>query len=458
MTANNQNPSFNDNLYDVVMPKLGESVTEGRIISWLVAVGDQVEEYQNILEVETAKVVAEVPVVAAGEVVELLYQEGETVKVGAVICRIKQSGVEIATSSSASLNSTSQENATNQQLSQATTLSSQDSLSTPTKPSTVAFTTEKVRFSPAVLLLSQTHGINLSSLQGTGAGGRVTRKDLEALIKSGGQSTASDKTFSPGKPTNAPNILTSTANRTASVAEDFEALTEDKMLPLTPMRHAIAKKMVESVSSIPHAWMSVEADVTKLVNFRNSIKDDFLAHHGYSLPYYAFFIVEVAKSLKKFPLLNSSWIEGEGILLKKDINISIAIAVGNSLFVPVIRNADTKSIREIAQEVNLLVQKARASALTVADMQGGTFTVNNSGSIGAVSSMGIINHPQAAILQVEALRRIPVVVNQDSIAIRDVLNLSLSLDHRIVDGYIAGKFVNSIKNSIEDAQYIYEQL
>ena len=194
--------------------------------------------------------------------------------------------------------------------------------------------------------------------------------------------------------------------------------------------------------------MMVEVDATNLVQYRNSIKDEFKKKEGFNLTYFAFFVKAVAQALKEFPQMNSTW-AGDKIIQKKDINISIAVATEDALFVPVIKHADEKSIKGIAREISELAQKVRMETLKAEDMQGGTFTVNNTGSFGSVQSMGIINYPQAAILQVESIVKRPVVINNNMIAVRDMVNLCLSLDHRILDGYICGSFMQRVKEIIE---------
>jgi 2-oxoisovalerate dehydrogenase E2 component (dihydrolipoyl transacylase) len=219
---------------------------------------------------------------------------------------------------------------------------------------------------------------------------------------------------------------------------------------LTPIRKTIAERMVRSKQEIPHAWMMVEADVTELVKLRESVKEEFQQREGVSLSFMPFFMKAVVKSLKEFPYLNASWAEDK-ILLKKDIHISMAVATEDALFVPVIHHADEKNILGLAKSVNQLVHKTRSGKLELSDTQGGTFTVNNTGSFGSIASTPIINHPQAAILSFESISRRPVVIN-DMIAIRDRMNLCLSIDHRIVDGFMAGQFLKRVKGRLESYQ------
>src|SRR5690606_13544969 len=209
-----------------------------------------------------------------------------------------------------------------------------------------------------------------------------------------------------------------------------------------------AENMIRSKREIPHAWMTVEVDVTDMVKYRNNIKDIFKQREGYSLTYFAFFVHAVARALKEFPEVNSTWAEDK-IIQRHDVNISIAVAKENELFVPVIKNANEKSVTGIAKDIYQLANKARNNQLQPKDMENGTFTVNNTGTFGSVSSMGIINHPQAAILQVESIVKRPVIIN-DMFAARDIVNLSLSLDHRILDGLICGRFLKRVKELLEN--------
>ncbi|MED4980387.1 dihydrolipoamide acetyltransferase family protein, partial [Geobacillus stearothermophilus] len=231
-------------------------------------------------------------------------------------------------------------------------------------------------------------------------------------------------------------------------APNVEAGAGDIEIPVTPVRKAIAANMLRSKHEAPHAWTMVEVDVTDLVAYRDAIKDEFKRREGFNLTYFAFFVKAVTQALKEFPQLNSTW-AGDKIIQRKDINISIAVATDDALFVPVIKHADEKTIKGIAREIAELAAKTRAGKLRPEDMQGGTFTVNNTGAFGSVQSMGIINYPQAAILQVETIVKRPVVKN-GMIAIRDMVNLCLSLDHRVLDGLICGRFLARVKAILEN--------
>lgn len=424
----------------IKMPKLGESVTEGTIGRWLVGVGDKVNKYEPLAEVMTDKVNAEIPSSFTGVIKELVAQEGDTLSVGEIICTIEVAG---SVAVKPETNGGGADSVT------ATAKTIAERLATaPPEPVKGHHSSEKLRYSPAVLKLSQEHGIDLSLVKGSGAEGRITRKDLLKLIEAGTIPTAENTPKKEQKqevvlePTLEPlPFLPGSPIETISITADVE-------LPVNGVRKAIATNMIRSKQEIPHAWMMVEVDVTNLVSYRNAVKDEFKQKEGFNLTFFAFFVKAVAQALKAYPELNSTW-AGDKIIQKKDINISIAVATDNALFVPVIKHADEKSIKGIAREISEFAAKTRTGKLTTNDMSGGTFTVNNTGSFGSVQSMGIINYPQAAILQVESIVKRPVVVNGSMIAIRDMVNLCLSLDHRILDGLVCGRFLQHLKTTLE---------
>jgi len=404
----------------ILMPKLGESVTEGTINTWLVSVGDQINQYDPIAEVATDKVNAEVPSSFTGKIAEIVAEEGETVAVGDLICYIEKEGVD----TSENIADTEKTEAP------ATTEESTD-------------TSMKKRYSPAVLRLAQQHNLDLAKIDGTGLGGRITRKDVEKAIANP-QRGAAEAPAAPKEEKRQP------VAKKQSGAKQNEAIVgpRDIEIPVKGVRKVIADHMVQSQQEIPHAWMMIEVDVTNLVSYRNKIKTKFKEQEGYNLTFFSFFIKAVAQALKEFPALNSTW-GGNRIIQHRDINLSFAVAKDDELFVPVIKNADDLSIKGIAREIHELAGRARAGKLTTQDIEGGTFTVNNTGSFGSVQSMGIINHPQAAILQVESIVKRPVIIN-DMFAARDMVNLCLSLDHRILDGLICGKFMARVKEILEN--------
>ncbi|MFD1360644.1 dihydrolipoamide acetyltransferase family protein [Lentibacillus salinarum] len=408
------------------MPQLGESVTEGTISSWLISSGDHINKYDPIAEVMTDKVNAEVPSSFTGVIKELVAQEGDTLQVGDLMCYVDTEDA-------------SEDNG-------ATSTKQSDEKQEMTEQQPAGDLSMKKRYSPAVLRLAQEHDIDLAQVHGSGRGGRITRKDIETLL-------------SGDRPASAPvEKDTATSDPEQRKAQQLErpaetqqsAGTGDIEIPVTGVRKTIAQNMVRSTQEIPHAWMMVEADVTDLVRYRNHVKDDFKQNEGFSLTYFAFFVKAVARALKEYPQLNSTWADDK-IIQHRDINLSIAVAKGQELFVPVIKNADEKSIKGIAKDISDLATRARAGQLTSDDMQGGTFTVNNTGAFGSVQSMGVINPPQAAILQIESIVKRPVMID-DMFAARDMVNLCLSLDHRVLDGLIAGQFLAKVKEIVENTK------
>lgn len=403
-------------LKKILMPKLGESVTEGTINSWLVKEGDRIEKYDPIADVMTDKVNAEVPSSFSGIMKEIVVQEGETVAVGELICYMDIDAQSVE----------------NDEEKTAETTDAMPETVLPAKETDQAHasdedTSMRTRYSPAVLKLAAEHKLDLSKMTGTGLGGRITRKDVQHYIAN----FYSRNLDTPDE-----------GDRAEIIAGEG-----DKEIPITGIRKVIADNMVRSKNEVPHAWMTVEVDVTDLVTYRNKVKDRFKRQEGYSLTYFAFFVSAVAQALNEFPQLNSVW-SGEKVIQKQAINMSIAVAKEEELFVPVIPNADEKSVKGIARHLHQLAMDARHSKLKPENMTGGTFTLNNTGTFGSISSMGIINFPQVAILQVEAIVKKPVII-QDMFAARDIVNLSLSLDHRVLDGLICGRFLARVKEILE---------
>ncbi|SFJ23411.1 2-oxoisovalerate dehydrogenase E2 component (dihydrolipoyl transacylase) [Halobacillus dabanensis] len=424
-------------LEKINMPQLGESVTEGTISTWLVQPGDQVNKYDPIAEVMTDKVNAEVPSSFSGVIKELVASEGDTISVGDLMCYVEVEGAG------------SEEESPTEEKTEAP--AQEEPVAEKKAPKAEKPKKEKgskKRYSPAVMTLAQEHDIDLNQVDGTGRGGRITRKDIENIIASGDIPNADASTQEvPEKETPQQEASAQPATTAASKTPNVQAGEGDVEIPVTGVRKAIAANMVKSTTEIPHAWMMVEVDVTNLVELRNAKKNQFKQQEGFSLTYFAFFVKAVAQALKEYPQLNSTW-AGDKIIQRKAINLNIAVAKDDELFVPVIRDADEKSIKGIAKDITDLAGKARQGKLTSKDMEGGTFTVNNTGSFGSVQSMGVINHPQAAILQVESIVKKPVYQN-GMFGARDMVNLCLSLDHRILDGLVAGNFLARVKEILE---------
>ncbi|WP_391201747.1 dihydrolipoamide acetyltransferase family protein [Psychrobacillus sp. L4] len=423
-------------LEQIKMPQLGESVTEGTIEKWLVKPGDHVNKYDALAEVNTDKVTAEVPSSFTGVIKELLANEGDTLAVGEIVCTIETEG-----GATEGVVEAAPEQPTAEKVKPAEV----QKHAAPIQLEKGA----KARYSPAVLKLSQEHGIDLTLVNGTGNEGRITRKDLLKIIESGEIPVAAPAATIAAQAPVASQTSTAAPAPKAAPPVNVPVAVGDIEIPVTGIRKAIAANMLRSKHEAPHAWTMIEVDVTSLVQYRDSIKNEFKQKEGFNVTYFAFFVKAVSQALKEFPMMNSMW-AGDKIVQKKDINISIAVATEDALFVPVIKNADEKTIKGIAREVNELAAKVRSGKLKSDEMQGGTFTVNNTGSFGSVQSMGIINYPQAAILQVESIVKRPVIMDGGMIAARDMVNLCLSLDHRVLDGLVCGRFLARVKEILEN--------
>lgn len=423
----------------ITMPQLGESVTEGTIEKWLVAPGDTVAKYDSLAEVTTDKVTAEVPSSFSGTIKEIIANEGDTIEVGGTVCLIEIEGdVEEPVHVSAPTADAPAEKP------------AAERVQTPkTKSQPAAGGKAAGRFSPAVLKMSQENGIDLSQVSGTGREGRITRKDILAFIESGGaQAQPAPQEVAVQEEAQQQVASSEQSAYKQPVSSNVKLENGDIEIPVTSVRRAIANNMVRSVTEAPHAWMMIEVDVTELVLLRDSVKKEFKEKEGFNLTYFAFFIKAISQALKEYPEMNSMW-AGDTIVMKKDINISIAVATDDALYVPVIKETDEKTIKGIGREIHELAGKVRNGKLKSTEMQGGTFTVNNTGSFGSVQSMGIINYPQAAILQVESIVKRPVIMDNGMMAARDMVNLCLSLDHRVLDGLVCGRFLARVKELLE---------
>jgi 2-oxoisovalerate dehydrogenase E2 component (dihydrolipoyl transacylase) len=433
----------------IPMPQLGESVTEGTIGKWLVKPGDKVSKYDPLCEVITDKVNAEVPSSVAGIIGEILVGEEMTVSVGEIICTVLEEGG--AGTPMEAPAKPAKEESSSQDLSPSPKGAASQPPPLPSSPAAKVERDEKARYSPAVLRLAQQHDLDLTLLSGTGMGGRITRKDVLKAIEEGVPTApvsgmASAASVMPAEtPAQASQVK---ATSVAAPAPAARTEAGDTIIPTTPVRRTIAQRMLQSKHEIPHAWTMVEVDVTHLVKLREKQKDAFYQREGIKLTYMPFFIKAVVAALKEFPILNSVW-EGDRIVVKKGIHLSMAVATDDSLYTPVIRNADQKSIVGLAADIEDLANRARNGKLKLEDMQGGTFTVNNTGSFGSIQSIPIINYPQAAIITMESIVKRPVVIH-DMIAVRSMVNLCLSLDHRTLDGLVCGRFLQKVKHHLEE--------
>ncbi|EGO8714879.1 2-oxo acid dehydrogenase subunit E2 [Enterococcus faecalis] len=418
---------------EIKMPHLGESVTEAAIVQWLVKPGDSVKRYDPLMEVVSDKVTTEVPSDFDGVVKEFLISLDTDVPIGTAVMTLETEETTEKT-----------EVATLAPVKEASAEQAQEHETVATTSTATSHQKNNGRYSPAVLKIAQEKKIDLTQVTGTGRDGRITRKDVTNFTPT--QARTPEKTVSPGTSPSISEEPVASQNESAATASPTET-SPDKIVSADPVRKAIAKKMVQSVNEIPHAWLMVEADVTNLVQLRNSLKDEFKQQEGLSLSFFPFFAKAVIQALKKNPKINTSWDDGS-IIYHKDVNLSIAVTTDEHLYVPVIQQADNYSIAGLAKEINRLAQEVRQGTLSSKEMQGGTFTLNNTGTLGSVQSMGIINHPQAAILQVESINKRLVPTADGGFKVADMVNLCLSIDHRILDGQQAGKFLRDVKDNL----------
>jgi pyruvate/2-oxoglutarate dehydrogenase complex dihydrolipoamide acyltransferase (E2) component len=460
----------------ITMPQLGESVNEGTIGQWLKQEGDTVKKDEALVEIITDKVTAELPSPASGVLVKILVQADETVKVGAEIAEIEEAGAAISPSatptaqansqpapnSSAQTSGASMNGGTNGDVSNGGVASGPNgATATATLTASAPAQQEQARMervSPLARRLAQEHHLDLNAIRGTGEAGRIRKEDIEAYLQQ--QSQTATATLPPAPvpvqtppPQPAP-AMTATQAPTPSAppappaAPPVQVSSEDQIITPTPARRAIAEHMVRSKHTSPHAWTAIEVDMTNVARWLDGYKDEFKRREGFGVSFQTSVIKAAAEALKDHPYLNASWTDDGKIALRRQVNIGVSIALENNLIVPVIRNADTLNLAGIARAVNDLVTRARANRLMPADLQGATFTVNNPGVFGTVLSAAIINQPNAAILTMDTVVKRAVVIN-DGIAIRSMMFLSLSFDHRVLDGLQAARFLAALKQRLE---------
>lgn len=429
----------------IEMPHVGESVTEAVVGKWLVSPGDAIRRYDPLVEVVTDKVNMEVPAPRDGTITELLVNEGDTVQMGAPIAAMEVEGAAPSTEPTpgpesaeravqsanrvgsmivgANVGPTGGEFTDTSLGSELSVGDSQLSGSqTSSRSGRRGRTRSGARISPVVRRLAGKHGIDVSMIVGTGGGGRVTKRDVEAYLESAGDGgTVTDQ-------------------------------IADEVVEPTPIRRMIADNMSRSFREIPHAWGAIEVDVTSMVEYRRANIDRVQDQTGQRLTYMPIVLHHVAQSLREHRLLNSSWVDGK-VVLKGAINIGVAVASDQGLVVPVVHGADRLSIEETVVEIARVVEGARTGRLSLDDVRGGTFTLNNTGALGSVLGGAIINHPQAAILTTESIVKRPVVIETeaggDAIAVRSMMNMCLSFDHRIIDGAEAMAFLGDVKRRLE---------
>jgi 2-oxoglutarate dehydrogenase E2 component (dihydrolipoamide succinyltransferase) len=434
-------------LVDLVMPKLGESIMEATILKWHKKVGDPIAQDETMLDIATDKVDSEVPSTAAGTIEEILFKENDVVPIGQPIARIRiTSGAHITAPSSPA--PAAQEPA---KIGQEVPFQPAGVIAAENKPS---LPNSKMRFySPLVLNIAQSEGISMTELEqipGTGQDGRVTKKDILQYVSTRCKvpATVASVPTQTVVSTAPPTLPEATPSYSSASSEGNVEIVE-----MDRMRKLIAKHMVDSKRISPHVTSFAECDVTNMVQWREKVKKEFEKREGEKITFTPLFIEAVVKSIKKYPWLSSS-VEGERIVIKKDLNIGIATALpSGNLIVPVIKNADQLNLTGITKKVNGLAQAARNGKLKPDDTTGGTFTLTNVGTFGSIMGTPIINQPQVAIMAVGAIKKRPMVMETaqgDCIAIRHMMYVSLSYDHRIIDGSMGASFLNAVCKELEN--------
>lgn len=441
-------------IVDLVMPKLGESIMEATVLKWHKKPGDAVQMDETILEIATDKVDSEVPSTAAGVIEEILFNVNDVVPIGTVIARIRTEAAE-TNSPTPVITTPVQETANNQPAQQAVVVETIQHPAPSFKPASGNGSGNRF-YSPLVLNIAASEGVSMTELEaipGTGNEGRVTKKDILQYVsgrKSGGQksevrSTSSELVIPLAKVQ--PDQPASSSQQITTYTGNVEIIEMDRM------RKLIADHMVRSKQTSPHVTSFTEADVTNLVQWRDKVKKEFEKREGTKITFTPLFIEAIVRCIKKFPLINCS-LDGNNIIVKKDINIGMATALpSGNLIVPVIKNADQLNMVGLTKQVNNLADAARNGKLKADDTQGGTFTLTNVGTFGSLMGTPIINQPQVAIMAVGAIKKRPVVIETpagDSIAIRHMMYLSMSYDHRIVDGSLGATFLTAVAKELEN--------
>jgi 2-oxoglutarate dehydrogenase complex dihydrolipoamide succinyltransferase (E2) component len=431
----------------VKMPRLGETVAEGTIGSWLKNEGDYVEVDESLAEIETDKINAELPSPVAGRLAKILVQSGATVTVGTDIALIEESA-DVSADTAAASSAPGPDAAPVKSDTQATIplLNEQDERNAATKPSSPAMNRhgeqkeeeERQRISPLARRLAREHGLDLNDITGTGTGGRVRKEDIMAYLE--------QRSSVATAPVQVPAVPAAVAVAPApayTAGEDEEVVTPSKM------RLSIAEHMVRSKRTSPHATTVVEVDMTNIARWLQQHKDEFKQREGYGISFVPFVMKAVCEGIRKVPLINSTWTEDNRIIVKKRINLGVAVATDVGLVVPTIHGADQYTLAGLAKQIHAIAQRARVNKLTIQDMQGSTFVVNNPGVFGTIISVPIINQPHAGILSMDAVVKRPVVTEDDAIAIRSMMYLCLSFDHRVLDGAGAAGFLQAVRAKLQ---------
>lgn len=443
--------------FEIKMPKLGESITEGTIISWSVKVGDTINEDDVLFEVNTAKVSAEIPSPVSGKILDILFKEGDTVAVGIVVAIVQLDDEDGDTEDTAAPVK-QEEPAPSVEKSESKAEEKTVASATPSqvKEEKVTKGTEERWYSPVVLQKAKEAGISqeeLDSVQGTGYLGRLSKRDIESYIDNKKRGISAPAPKQAAKPTEKTVPVSAPQQESAPKPLPVTVSAGDEVIAMDPIRRIIADRMVASKKISPHVTNVIEVDVTKLVRWREKNKDEFKKREGISLTYMPAIAEATAKALKDFPRVNSS-VDGYNIIEKKHINLGFAVSLNDgNLIVPVIKDADKLSLSGLASSINTMADKARRNKLMPDEIQGGTFTITNFGSFKSIFGTPIINQPEVAILGVGIIEKKPAVVETpegDVIAIRHKMYLSLSYDHRVIDGMLGGNFLHRIAQYLED--------
>jgi 2-oxoglutarate dehydrogenase E2 component (dihydrolipoamide succinyltransferase) len=438
---------------EVIMPQMGESIAEGTITKWYKTVGEKVERDEPLFEISTDKVDTEIPAPVTGVLTEIKVGEGETVPINTVVATIGGEGAEVSIPQVEVGDAAEEAPIEEPSAEPVTATLERGAEEAPTRTESLeaaAVGTDRVggiRSSPLVRRLAREHDVDLARVPGTGRGGRITKDDILSFIEKGAPEAepVATRTESPEP---AVAVAADEVPVTAPVPAPFQPGMRDEREAMSVMRKSIAEHMLISRRTSAHVATVFEADVTRIVKLREGHKDHFAKQEGVKLTYTPFFIRAVIGGLKAFPILNAS-IDGDDIVYKKDINIGIAVALDWGLIVPVIKNADEKSFLGLNRAVSDIAERARTKKLLPDDVQGGTFTLTNPGPFGGLYGIPIINQPQVAILGLGGIHKRPVVVG-DAIAIRDMVYLSLSFDHRLIDGATADQFMAEVKKRLEN--------
>src|SRR5215831_13334124 len=435
---------------DVVMPQMGESIVEGTLTKWLKKPGERVERDEPLFEISTDKVDTEIPSPAAGTLAEVLVEEGKTVGINTVVARIDEGGG--AAKAAPSVQKQAPAEAAPPQAAPAPAAPAPSAPAPapapapPSRPPSPEAAEPQGPLSPLVRKMAREMNLDLSQVKGTGAGGRITKQDVEAFAAQQAQVVAAPPPAPrPTAPAPAPAAQPPAAP--APMAPTSAGQAKTRIEPLSTMRQKIAEHMVMSKRTSPHVTTIHKVDMTKVAKMRERYKATFQANYGFSLTYLPFITRASVAALHQYPLLNAS-LDGNSIIYHNEVNIGIAVALENGLIVPVIRNADEKNIAGLQRSIVDLAARARSRQLKPDEIQGGTFSITNFGSFGSMIGTPIINQPQVAILGVGTVDKTPVVID-DAIAIRSICHLSLSFDHRLIDGALADQFMTKVKQVLE---------